>query len=93
MISFRCRAWSDRNMSICHAGWHLERRPWGYSGLCRSLMPQATEEVAQAVGHAAGHLGRLTLRLPRDDTDVSWTSCLFPRSGSQCPAGLQPRNA
>ena len=62
-----------------------------------SFWPQATEEAGQeapqALGHAAGHLRRLTLRLPRDDTDVSWTSCLFPRSGSQCPAGLQPRNA
>ncbi|CAE7264715.1 unnamed protein product [Symbiodinium microadriaticum] len=52
----------------------------------------AGQEAPQAVGHAAGHLGRLTLRLPRDDTDVSWTSPLFSESGSQCPAGLQSRN-
>ena len=62
-----------------------------------SFWPQATEEAGQeapqALGHAAGHLRRLTLRLPRDDTDVSWTSPLFSRSGSQCPAGLQRRNA
>ncbi|CAE7826322.1 unnamed protein product [Symbiodinium sp. CCMP2592] len=59
--------------------------------------PQATEEAGQkapqAVGHAAGHLGRLTLRLPRDDTDVSCTSLLFSRFGSQSPACLQRRIA
>ena len=68
----------------------------GVSLLSKSFWPQATEdagqEAPQAVGHAAGHLGRLTLRLPRDDTDVSWTSPLFSESGSQCPAGLQSRN-
>ena len=68
------------------------KRVLGVSLIRKSFWPQATEDAGQEAPQAAGHLGRLKMRLPRDDTDVSWTSPLFSRSGSQCPAGLQSRN-